>query len=199
MTVPGEHRRIEAFSLLELLVVCAIIGVIGSAIAVTLTAGLRVWERVQALSGAQTAAVVGLEIMGRDLQNTFLLYAVALQGTPEGVVFPGLVSQVDGAGRRASQIGTIKCYHDRDRQALVRKSWIFPYPEAPDAAGEVIIPEVTEVILTYLAGGSGRQGPQWRASWNSRTNLPLAVQMTVRSGSGKSQTTTQRTFFLHGS
>lgn len=199
MAVSGEHRRSEAFSLLELLVVCAIVGVVGSAIAVTLTVGLRVWERVQALSGAQTATRVGFEILGRDLQNTFPLYAVALEGTSESVAFPGLVLQVDGAGCRTPRIGTIKCYHDRGRQALVRKNWVFPCPEPPDGAGEVIMPEVTEVALTYLARGPGRQGPQWRTSWHSSTNLPLAVQMTVRSRSEEGQTTTQRTFFLHNS
>ena len=199
MGVPNEHRRIEAFSLLELLVVCAIIGVIGSAIAVTLAVGLRVWERAQALGGAQTTTLVGLEIMGRDLQNTFPLYAVGMEGTSESVTFPGLVSQSDSTGRRASRIGTIKCYHDRGRQALVKKNWVFPCPEPPDAAGEVILPEVTEVILTYLAGGSGRREPQWQTSWHSRTNLPLAVKMTVRRRPEKGQSATQKTFFLHNS
>ena len=84
------NRR--GFSLIELLVVTAILGVVIAAIAGSLAGGIKVWDAARNFNEGEAAAALALAELERDLVNSFDFFDLSFSGHKDGMAFPGVVS-----------------------------------------------------------------------------------------------------------
>jgi prepilin-type N-terminal cleavage/methylation domain-containing protein len=172
-----KGRRACGFTLVELIVVAAIFGVVITAVASCLIAGVRTWDYARKYSGVESEAMLKLETVHRDVANSFRFHAIAFSGGASEVAFPGFVDvDVDGAGE--PWIGTIKYYFDPMKKALFRKAWVYPESEPLDDKAERILAGVEALVISYYSMPvAGDNGSMWQEGWNNVTNIPGALAM----------------------
>jgi type II secretory pathway pseudopilin PulG len=181
--------RAAAFSLVELLIVTAILGVVIGVLAACIAGGLRVWDTAQTFQNAEADAVLGLEILERDVGNAVPFFGVPFDGDAEGMVLPALVDDATGRLRP----GTVRYRYDRAGGRLLRTAWVFP-GEPPDAlGGEAVCTRLRGLEWEFCvveerrdeAGPAARPGETGEtesadrmARWTGEaTNLPAAVRI----------------------
>jgi len=163
------------FTLVEMLVVVAALGVIAGAVAACLAAGLRAWDAARAFSRSEARALVAMRLLEHDLQNAFCFRAVAFSGGIERVSFP-VPAEDPGTladGQPLRRIGAAAYRFDAARGSLRRKAWAYPAPEPSDAGAERLAAGLAGMRLQYRGG----TGAEWADEWVSATNLPSAVRI----------------------
>lgn len=181
----------RGFTLIELLVVIAILGVVGGVIAACLAGGIRAWDSARRFNVREIEAMTGLEIVEKDLMNAFRFYAISFNGKADRIRFPGLIEDrysdvkssrtlsenPQGSGRK--RIGTVQYIFDRNRHALLRKTW--PYPEEEpfaDTHFEKILSHLNNMSLQYYAlPNEDAEAGSWQDQWNDETNFPGGVRI----------------------
>ena len=107
----GEARR-GGFTLIEILVVTAIVALVVGVISACLAAGFRVWESARTCNAVESQAMLGLAILEKDLANGFVFQPVEFKGDASRLAFPCLIPWASGgiqADRelRVERIGTV--------------------------------------------------------------------------------------------
>jgi type II secretory pathway pseudopilin PulG len=188
--------RRAGLTLVELLVVGAIVAVIGAAVAAMLAGGLRVWERAHAEAKNEAALAIGFDILERDVRNAFAFYGIPFQGRAASVSFSGLVAAGGAQGRGPERIGTIRYAFDVQRQAVLRQTWLFPGAQPDSAGAEALLSGIAEWTLTYLRGTREGAFSGWQNSWEGEHTLPLAVRVEWRAAADPGAESRRRTIFL---
>jgi hypothetical protein len=117
--------------------------------------------------------------------------AAIFKGGSSWVEFPSVVS----GGASNLWPGTTR--YEFDRGMMMRRS------RGMDASGSM--PETSEVLLSGVnnvsfrygdAGESGQEAVTWAHDWEGRTNVPVAIKVTVQFLDGKEQRELQQTMLL---
>ena len=178
----------RGFTLIELLVVIAILAVVATAIGACLAAGIRAWDAARDFSSVETDALIDLEIMQRDIMNTFRYHDIKFLGSKVLVSFPCLVRARDpddaGLGDEPERagtkhIGTVRYSYNKEKLSLFRKTWRYPGSQADvEDPGSVVIGNLAGVTFEYyrLSPEPGQPGT-WVGSWTEETNLPARVRI----------------------
>lgn len=183
----------HGFTLVELLVVIAIFAVVATAIAASLAGGIRAWDAARDFSAVETDALIDLQIMQRDIANTFRFHGIGFLGSKTTVSFPALVYPEDHeysyGGREEAhgdvrRIGTVRYLYSKDKQSLFRKAWTYPGSEKDaEEPGEDVIGNLKGVSFEYyrLAPEPGQPGT-WVGSWDDDTNFPARIRIQLMFG-----------------
>ncbi len=181
----------RGFTVLELLIVTAIVAVASAVVLGGFAAGIRVWERAREFSGPGTTSRLALAVMRKELSNMISCRAATFKGGSSWVEFPSVVS----GGASNLWPGTTR--YEFDRGMMMRRS------RGMDASGSM--PETSEVLLSGVnnvsfrygdAGESGQEAVTWAHDWEGRTNVPVAIKVTVQFLDGKEQRELQQTMLL---
>lgn len=173
----------RGFTLIEVLVVTAILAVLGAAIASCIGAGIRVWDAVRGSATRDINAELALMGIARDLRNALPFHAIEFHGAATELSFAAVMA--DDAGEESSgpvrRIGLCGYRLDRDAGELLRETSRYPAEAEGGARVERVLSGVTRATLQYLpAGGDAAAGGgEWVAEWQSTTNLPRAVRVAL--------------------
>lgn len=193
---PRRSRRDTlAFTLIELLVVTAILGLLIAVIAACLNGGLKVWDEAKSFHTSEADAQIGLELLNKDLVNTFLFADIPFDGTEHRLSFPGFSGVGDATGVASGvtqkdpsewRIGFVNYVFNASRRELRRETGDYKTgtTDAENMRTERVMTDVVEVSFRYRKGLQGSGAGAWQTEWHSRTNLPLAVGITVKGGEG---------------
>jgi len=172
-------KRSDGFTLIEVLVVAAILGVLVAALGACLAAGFRVWAESQRCARNEPDVALAAAMMERDVINAFPFYSIPFAGSEDQVRFAGLVEACapgDGGGTSGvRRISTIRYFPSSDRQLLLRKCWAYPTPEPPDEAAERLVSGLASVVWRYRRDESD----SWRSDWTDPSNAPGQVGVIV--------------------
>lgn len=174
-----KSERTRGFSLIELMVVLAIVGVVVGVVAACLSGGIRVWESARILTSVEQEAYFGVEYFRRDVANTFRFSGIKFVGGESEVSFPSLIEAVDEDGASESRIGTVKYFYDPAQQTVNRMLWPYPSNEE-EGEVEVIARNVQSLKFAYQSGASDERS----GAWTQPTNFPAAVSMELRMSQG---------------
>ena len=123
------HRsflRNQAFTLVEVVLVIAILSVINLAVYSAFSMGLKVWQRGQHLVLEEDIAVF-LDRFEQELHNSFKYSLISFEGREHRISFPSVVHTVadpkvsPGKVAYINQIGRIEYYFDPQEGTLFRK------------------------------------------------------------------------------
>jgi len=191
----------RGFTLLEMLVALAMVGLLSAALYMSLSAAMRARSRAEAAIGPARAAALALEMLKQDLEAA---------PPPRGVLAGALVgvdstmasdtaqgdtlvfyTTAEDAGQRKAGIRRIELlFEPADGEAgyaLVRAvTDNLLAPQTPDPVKETLCRKVAAFNLRYYDGSS------WQDSWDSTTTgntLPLAVEaaLTVYTPDGEKE------------
>jgi prepilin-type N-terminal cleavage/methylation domain-containing protein len=84
------RRSVKAFTLVEVLLVSAIIAGVGVAVFQAFTNGLKLWTRTQQLNHQAEIAML-FDKMGEDLRSAILITGINFKGTETDMIWPSVV------------------------------------------------------------------------------------------------------------
>lgn len=180
--ISGTDR---GFTLLELLIVTAILGVMVTAIGACIMGGIRVWDASRVVGRAEIEILNGMALLERDLVNAFAFDAIALDGESGRIRMPGLVPGEDagaafGSGGGVPGIGTILYRFDSAQGVLVRETR--PLVSAPGTAGagEHVMAGLRDCRFAFQDHWNPESAAsEWQDRWSSFTNWPARVSVTL--------------------
>lgn len=175
-TLTFRQRWTVGFSLIELLVVTAILGLVVTAIGACLAGGFRLWDAAQHFGRGESDAYYALHVMSRDLRNTFPCYCDrSFVGTQYKVSFPAMVAGTPG--ENPDRVGLIEYVYDQRERVLLRR--LLSDSVSAPILEEVATSDVDAFSLSYrerLEDGSigGER--------DSTTNMPFSVDIRLTLG-----------------
>gem|GEM_PF-2571703 len=176
-------RGKAGFTLLELLVVVAILAGVVAAIGACLSAGIRAWEAAESCGAIEGELAVALDVLERDVANAVKFYDTPFQGSERAMAIPSTgVFSAGGGELQPSRPGTVKYWFDPQKRLLYRRAWRYPLSEPEgDQDAEALFAGASDVSFSYCGTAPGGQ---WFGQWIDPTNLPAAVRVTIRLGEG---------------
>lgn len=163
----------DAFTLLELLVVLALVGVIAGVVAASFNGGIKVWETARNLTDIEQEVYFAAEYMKRDVASTFTFDGIGFSGHRADMGFPAIV---DAGGGDGACIGTVKYVFNQGAGTISRLQWRYP-ASAESAQAEVVAGGVKSISCQYLDPLSGDDSGEWKSEWTSVSNYPAAVRV----------------------
>ena len=172
----GMRACRSGFTLVELLVVTAILGVAVAAVAATLAGGIRAWDTARTFSAVELRSLAGLRIFQKDLMNAFPFYAVNFAGSPDRMSFASLVNVASGMDQPGRRIGTVTYGFDPGRAALIRRQQPFPGAGPATEQPEEIVGGLQHARFFYAAADSQAE-QEWQENWTDATNYPAGIRI----------------------
>lgn len=184
--------RRAGFTLLELLLVSALVALVAAVMASALAAGFRVWQR--AGSRTDESIAVALEMIARDVRNATPSRVVPFRGANGAVDIPSLVP---GSERETacSYPGIVRYEHDAARRTLERVTQVFLLPEPGKEFRSTVLESVESFRLSYAAA-PGEGSTAWNGEWMTSSNFPGAVRIQLVYSEGESRFERDRTILL---
>ena len=162
----SANRENRGHTLMELLIVSAIIALVSLAIYSCFNNGLRLWQRLKQPMVEEDTALF-FEKLWLDLENILPCSEISFEGKEQSMSFPGTV-------------GRISYYWDKEKQGLNRReqnySQLF---QGELGLAKKLANNITDFCISYLFHNTEKEEWLWKNSWTEAENLPLAVRVEV--------------------
>ena len=204
-----SRRPEKAFTLIELIITTAILGIISLVIVSTLASGINVFRKVQTFMSGQTEAVIALEKMERDMRNAICSRAVYFVGDKSKVTFTGIVDMDDAKERARATIGTISYFFDDADGGLIREERNYSRSLSdggPERGRRAALAGVEDLSFKYFYFDKDADRFDWKDSWNlkedtteedvKKSGLPLGVEIKLTYRDGGKEICLARKAFL---
>ena len=116
----------QGFSLLEMLLVTALVASISLAVFLCLSNGLKLWKKMQAVRTAE-AVTVFFDRLAVETANAFLFSTLSVEGEISALTFPTIIyAMTDAKSSRVDevageQIGVVRYFYDEVSGQIVRQ------------------------------------------------------------------------------
>jgi len=111
----------RGFTLVELLITTAILGIVTLAIFSTFASGLNVYTRVRSYTGLQPDILFSLEKIERDLRGAFVFSKIDFRGEKKLISFPAIVNNTGSKKEEVCSLGRVTYYYDGVKDILIRE------------------------------------------------------------------------------
>lgn len=189
-------RRPAGLTLVELLVSLSLLVMVAGAVVAVLSAGFRIWERVQMEGRTETTLHLTLEQIRKDLQRCRSFKAIPFRGEYDKVSFSALVPVIyrrDHSVWTVQEPGRIGYFFDSGRRFLGRSQ--HPYRVVRRYGvkenSHPVFNDADRVRFWYYSVDSDGSA-HWLNSWDSE-EVPLAVKIEVSTTDPASHQTRNQT------
>ena len=175
------------FTLIELVLVTAILAVIGMAVYGTFSNGINIWKKVTEDSVAENINLF-FERISFDLRNSFKLTGIRFKGERTQVSFPSRVKYI-GENGIENTIGQITYSLDGRKKTLKRKEENYSEVYNKKAGSTRILSEnISSLKFKYYVYDANYKKYSWVTHWQERDEtfgiqveeqLPLIVKVEV--------------------
>jgi len=181
----GPHRSEDGFTLLELMVALAILGLLSLMLFGGLRFGFRSWERETAHANAVADIGIAQGFLRRSIANAYPIFQLDGEGKRVNP-FVGSIDQLEflaptpasagGGGRDRYRIGT---HTANGRTDLV----VWSQPELvanPDKRSmTILVPGIRDLAIDYFGRQGSDDANQWYGNWGDSTHPPQLVRVEV--------------------
>ena len=177
----------HGFTLIELILVTAMLGVIGLALFGTFANGIHIWEKVTQESVAEDISLF-FEKISYDLRNSFKMTGMKFRGGKNKVSFPANI-KMRGDESIKNSIGQVTYYFDRRKHILNRREATYSevYRHKPGSK-RILAEGLSSLSFTYFIYDANKKKYSWVTSWQERDepfgivvedHLPLIIRIEV--------------------
>ncbi len=169
----------DGFTLVEMLIACALVSLVAGAVVATLAGGLRVWERVQAFGTRDQAIEIAFHQMRSDLRSAHRFEPIPFTGRSDTMSFPSVIEMYQGE-QSWEEVGQTTYLLDRRHRQLrrVRQPYRMMRRARASEGGIAVLDHVERFQVRYYQLNAASGTYQWRGSCES-AEPPLAVQVEI--------------------
>ncbi|MFA5147382.1 MAG: type II secretion system protein GspJ [Candidatus Omnitrophota bacterium] len=167
-----KRRNRTGFTLIELVVASVALVVVAFAVYMTLSGGLKIWQRIN-LKSSEEDVDIFFEKFTSDLRNVIICKGTVFTGEGDVFELPALVTSQKLGSRSA---GRVRYSYDRERKVIRRHFADFSdiYSGSPGTAQE-LISGIKSMRFQYYVYEPGVKEYLWRDEWADKA-LPLAIR-----------------------
>ena len=177
----------NGFTLIELILVTAILVVVGVAIYGSFVSGINIWRRVTQPSETEDIGLFFKNI-SYDLRNSFKVTSIKFRGGKNYVSFPTRIKDYGKEGVRDS-VGQVAYTFDRRNKELYKSQ--SSYSEVyhkKSGRKRMLVEGIDSLQFQYFVYDAQRKKYSWVTSWQERDepfgaeveyNLPLIVKIEI--------------------
>ncbi len=168
------RSTMAGFTLVELLVVTAILGLAMAAIGACLSGGIRVWDTARQFGRIESDVYLAMDRMSHDLRNSFPYYRIPFNGDGYEAAFPGLVAAE--ANAEPSLPGRITYWHEPATEQIMRSEFLADGDRVSD---EILATGVKELKFRYAYMTDDPNPRLAEADSYQGTNAPRTVSIAI--------------------
>ena len=185
MTARFRPASDAGFTLTELLVVIALLGLMASMLAPNLKVAIEAWPRVAA-ANAEGEKLDSVRLQITDLLSQSRPFLVENSGQ-DVVRFTGIADQISFLAPLTQRFGPadiVKFILRINDDRIVRLAWAFDrdsiskpgFIEATSWQGTEMLAGLTQASFQYFGCGQDGGKPQWWDHWTGRSALPMLIR-----------------------
>lgn len=184
----------RGFTLVEMLLVTAILALATGVLAATLGAGIRALDTARFFQAAECSSLAGLEKMEQDMSRVSPCRMLKFSGRAMSVSFPVMLGEPGGNDWAP---GTARYAYDPVEKVIRRQVWPYTALEPADGSGETVVERSVGCRFMFYECPDGRgAGGAWLNEWTDGTNMPGGVRVELEIERNTGILRTQRTFFV---
>lgn len=170
------------FTLIEMLIVTAIISVVALAIYATLNNGIKIWQRLNSQLPEEDLNIF-FDKFSLDLRNSFKFSGINFSGTIDTLEFPTLVNSLRLQKRT---VGKLIYVYEPQNRILNRYQVDFAgvYSGESNASCQQSLRNIRVLKFQYYLCDEQKKEYFWQDEW-SNEGLPLAVRVELEFDDGK--------------
>ena len=182
IAIEQYSNRRRGFTLIEMLIVTAIISVVALAIYATLNNGIKIWQKVNRQLPEEDLNIF-FDKFSLDLRNSFKFNGINFSGTIDKLEFPTLVES-----RRLQKrtVGKLIYAYEPQNQILNRYQLDFAgiYSGESNVSPQQSLRNIRALKFQYYLYDEQNKVYLWQDEW-SKEGLPLAVKVELEFDDGK--------------
>jgi len=161
----------SAFTLVELIIVAAILCIIGLAIVSTFSGGLNIYYRMRGYSTVKADVLLALEKMDKDIRNTFAFKDIDFVGSAKKMTFPALVRSYGDKDTPYMSVGSVSYFIDdgSGKSELAREEKDYHASSMKEAAAKGVITDIAAIEglnFKYYSYDPINKTYDWQSSWD---------------------------------
>jgi len=165
------RKKDKAFTLIELLIVTALLCVISLGLYSTFNSGVKIWQRLNKEAPEQDLYIF-FDKFALDLRNSLKFKAINFSGTKSRLDFAEIV---DSPRMRKDTVGGASYYYDPKTEAVYKEERDFACVYAGDrGVVKEMLKNIKSLEFKYYSYDTEKKEYIWQDMWFN-DNLPLAV------------------------
>lgn len=186
----------RGFTFIELIVTLSIVVLIAVAVFSTLAGGINVYKRVKVYTGQQRDALLSLERLEKELNNTFTVSGIDFSGDSKSVAFAGLISPLSG---NISPLGKVSYNFDGATGGFSRREQgyaeVMAKADRPQSV-PVKLASLKSLSFKYCSFNRDAKIFEWKDSWSAGTGIPAGVRIEAEFDTGARVIKVSRIVFI---
>lgn len=169
----------NGFTLIEVLMAAAIMGIIGLTILTTFAGGFRVYERLQAYGGEQADALLVLEEIEQNIHNAFPHSSLTFEGNSRSIAIPNVFEVIETVGEEDKVVtspGRIVYLFDDGAKELKRGQQNYAQATADSPSGDdqlELAAYMDDIQFSYGTYNTEEDTYSWNDAYNKEDENPL--------------------------
>lgn len=167
--------RNRGFTLIELVIVAAILAIISLAVYSTFSSGIKIWQKINQNMPAEDVDIF-FEKFTSDLRNSLKMADISFVGEEDKIEFATLVSS---QRLQKTTVGKIRYRFDDGKDEIIRQKMDYSdIYNGEDGGEEALLKNIKYTKFQYYAYDTEKQRYLWQDEWIEE-ELPLAVRIEV--------------------
>ena len=183
MTAPGSRRGQAGFTLLELMIALAILGLLSLMLFGGLRFGFRAWDRESAHANAVTDVGIAQGFLRRGIGSAYPIFLLdsegkrinPFMGAADRLEFLAPAPASTGGGGRDRYVLTTESADDRTDLVLWSQPELAAEPNK--RVKTILVPGIRGLSIDYFGQQVGDGDAQWYSAWDEATHLPRLVRV----------------------
>jgi prepilin-type N-terminal cleavage/methylation domain-containing protein len=177
-----RRKEIFGFTLIETLIVAAMLSVVALALYSTFSSGIKIWQKLTQKVLADDVNIF-FEKISDDLRNSFRFSGISFVGREDSLNFATLVKTDFGQREKVFTVGKVDYTFDAQTKSLNRQqvsySQLYQNTSVPLRQ---MIANVEALRFQYYRYNPEEELYVWEDFWQEEENIPLAVRITIYFG-----------------